>query len=106
MVKIINKSKNQEFKFPILGYSGYFFTKFFDTFKPISYLLDSLETHWLRNDLDGLSISNEDIEELLHVDTDAWKAEVPDIEEYFNQFGDRCPERIKKQLEALKSRLT
>ncbi|MFX1309454.1 MAG: sulfotransferase [Promethearchaeota archaeon] len=57
MVKIIYKSKNQDFKFPILGYSGYFLTKFFDTFKPLSYLLDRLETLWLRNDLNSLSIN-------------------------------------------------
>ncbi len=57
MVKIKYKSKNQDFKFPILGYSGYFFTKFFDTVKPLSYLLDRLETNWLRNDINSLSIN-------------------------------------------------
>jgi phosphoenolpyruvate carboxykinase (GTP) len=60
------------------------------------------------NDLDmkGLSISTQDIKDLLKVDMDAWRAEIPDIEKHFAQFGDRLPDRLKKQFEALKSRLT
>ena len=56
-------------------------------------------------ELSGLSISDEDIASLLEVDTEGWKAEIPDIEEYFEQFGDRLPDRIKQQLENLKKRL-
>jgi phosphoenolpyruvate carboxykinase (GTP) len=56
-------------------------------------------------DLKNLKIDDRDIQELLRVDLDAWKAEIPDIEKHFAQFGDRLPERLKKQLEGLKERL-
>jgi len=56
-------------------------------------------------DMKGLSISAQDIKDLLKVDMDAWRAEIPDIEKHFAQFGDRLPDRLKKQFEALKSRL-
>ena len=56
-------------------------------------------------DMKGFSISEQDIKALLKVDIDAWKAEIPDIEKHFAQFGDRLPARLKKQFEALKSRL-
>jgi phosphoenolpyruvate carboxykinase (GTP) len=36
---------------------------------------------------------------------EAWRAEIPDIEKHFAKFGDRLPERLKKQFEALKERL-
>jgi phosphoenolpyruvate carboxykinase (GTP) len=56
-------------------------------------------------DMKGLSIPAADLEELLRVDTDAWKKEIPDIEKHFSQFGDHLPPRLKKQFEALKFRL-
>jgi len=36
---------------------------------------------------------------------EAWKAEIPDIENHFSIFGDQLPERLKKQLEEFISRL-
>jgi phosphoenolpyruvate carboxykinase (GTP) len=56
-------------------------------------------------DLKGLKIDEQDIKALLHVDLDAWKAEIPDIEKHFARFGDRLPERLKKQFEDLQERL-
>ena len=56
-------------------------------------------------DLTGLAIPQDNITELTRVDTAAWKAEVPDIEKHFAQFGDRLPERLKKQLVELEARL-
>ncbi|MDH4027374.1 MAG: phosphoenolpyruvate carboxykinase (GTP) [Nitrospirota bacterium] len=56
-------------------------------------------------DLNGLDITVEDMNELMRVDTGAWKAEVPDIEKHFSRFGDRLPARLRKQLEELKKRL-
>jgi len=56
-------------------------------------------------DLTGLAIPQENITELTRVDTAAWKAEAPDIEKHFAQFGDRLPERLKRQLTELRSRL-
>jgi phosphoenolpyruvate carboxykinase (GTP) len=56
-------------------------------------------------DLSGLDIPAEDLKELLRVDVDLWKAELPDIENHFSKFADRLPERLKKQLKDLAKRL-
>lgn len=56
-------------------------------------------------DLQGLSIPPEDLAELLHVDMDAWRAEVPDIQRHFAQFGERLPKRMSRQVDALAERL-
>ncbi len=56
-------------------------------------------------DLRGLDIPPEDIQELLRVDVDAWRAEIPDIERHFAQFGDRLPQRLWEQLRGLQARL-
>ena len=56
-------------------------------------------------DTEGLDTSADDIKELMRVDAEAWKAEIPDIEKHFSIFGDHLPERLKKQLEEFKSRL-
>jgi phosphoenolpyruvate carboxykinase (GTP) len=56
-------------------------------------------------DTEGLDTSADDMKELMRVDTEAWKAEIPDIENHFAIFGDQLPERLKKQLEEFKSRL-
>ncbi|MEN8262952.1 MAG: phosphoenolpyruvate carboxykinase (GTP) [Nitrospirota bacterium] len=56
-------------------------------------------------DTDGLGISSDDVNELMRVDADAWKADIPDIENHFSTFGDRLPERLKKQLQEFIERL-
>ncbi|MBC7227798.1 MAG: phosphoenolpyruvate carboxykinase (GTP) [Thermoflexales bacterium] len=56
-------------------------------------------------DLRGLDVPPEDLRELLRVDVDAWRAELPDIERHFAQFGDRLPRRLQEQLRALQARL-
>lgn len=56
-------------------------------------------------DLTGLTTPPGDIEELLKVNPEPWKAEVPDIENFFARFGDRLPERLHKQLRELAVRL-
>ncbi len=56
-------------------------------------------------DLTGLAIPAADLRELLRVDANAWKAEISDIEKHFGQFGDRLPERLRKQLNDLGTRL-
>jgi phosphoenolpyruvate carboxykinase (GTP) len=55
--------------------------------------------------LDGLDISEDDVAELLRVDTEALKSEVGQVEEYLAQYGDHLPAEISAQLEALKSKL-
>ena len=56
-------------------------------------------------DTSGLKVSAEDMKEIMRIDTEAWKAEIPDIEQHFAKFGDRLPERLKKQLEEFRKRL-
>jgi phosphoenolpyruvate carboxykinase (GTP) len=56
-------------------------------------------------DTDGLDISAEDMKEILRIDAEAWKAELPDIENHFSTFGDRLPEKLKKQLDEFRDRL-
>jgi phosphoenolpyruvate carboxykinase (GTP) len=56
-------------------------------------------------DLGGLDIAPENMRELLRIDSDAWKAEIPDIERHFAEFGSRLPERLTGQLEELRKRL-
>jgi phosphoenolpyruvate carboxykinase (GTP) len=59
------------------------------------------------NDLDltGLDWPREKVQQVLTIDTDLWKAEVPDIERHFAQFGDRLPARLRRQLDDLRVRL-
>ncbi|MBL7031760.1 MAG: phosphoenolpyruvate carboxykinase (GTP) [Nitrospira sp.] len=56
-------------------------------------------------DTSGLKVSAEDMAEIMRIDTDAWKAEIPDIEQHFAKFGGRLPERLKTQLEEFRNRL-
>ena len=56
-------------------------------------------------DLTGVEIAADDLGKLLSVNTEAWNAEVPDIEAFFQKFGDHYTDRLKKQMEALKERL-
>jgi len=56
-------------------------------------------------DLSGLDLSAEDLEALLTVDVDAWKAEAANLSEYYDGFGDRLPRALRVQLEALQERL-
>jgi phosphoenolpyruvate carboxykinase (GTP) len=54
---------------------------------------------------DGLDVPSEDMDELLKVDRNEWKAELPLIEQHFAIFGDRLPEALREELEALRKRL-
>jgi phosphoenolpyruvate carboxykinase (GTP) len=56
-------------------------------------------------DLNGLDISTEDLEELLKVDPEDWKKQIPLIREHFAMFGDKLPAGLKDELEALEKRL-
>jgi len=53
---------------------------------------------------EGLDISPDVIKELLTIDKDAWKEEVESQAEFLKIFGDRLPDEIRKQNEALKKR--
>jgi phosphoenolpyruvate carboxykinase (GTP) len=56
-------------------------------------------------DIEGLDISRENVEELLHVDPEEWKPEIEPIREFFGKFGDKLPEELTRQLDALEERL-
>ena len=56
-------------------------------------------------DTTGLDICCNDMKELLSVDAEGWKNELADISQYYEKFGDRLPEALKKELESLRSRL-
>lgn len=56
-------------------------------------------------DLNGLDMSEEDIAHLMRVDTEGWLSELPDIEEYYDNFGEHLPEELRQQVKDLKSRL-
>lgn len=56
-------------------------------------------------DLSGLDLAPEVLEELLRVDIPGWKAEIPLISEYFEQFGDRLPQELWDELKNLEQRL-
>ena len=56
-------------------------------------------------DLTGLKIDEADFKELMRVDIEAWKNQAKEIENHYSKFGDRLPQRLKKQLEELRARL-
>ena len=56
-------------------------------------------------DLEGVDISDEGLDEILTIDRNEWKAQIPQIREHFAQFGDRLPSELTTQLDALEQRL-
>ena len=56
-------------------------------------------------DLEGLSISPEQVRTLLTVDEEAVKAELPQVREHLDKFGDRLPSELRAQLDRLESAL-
>jgi phosphoenolpyruvate carboxykinase (GTP) len=41
----------------------------------------------------------------MRVDPGQWRAQLPQVHEHFAQFGDRLPQELRAQLEALEERL-
>jgi phosphoenolpyruvate carboxykinase (GTP) len=56
-------------------------------------------------DIEGTTVSPDDMRLLLDVDPEAVKAQLPQLEEHLARFGDRLPDPLQAQLEALKQRL-
>ncbi|WP_232678369.1 phosphoenolpyruvate carboxykinase (GTP) [Nocardioides sp. R-C-SC26] len=56
-------------------------------------------------DTEGLDMTDEALAAALHVDVEEWKAEVPQIQEWFEQFGDDLPAVLWTELDGLKARL-
>jgi phosphoenolpyruvate carboxykinase (GTP) len=53
----------------------------------------------------GLDIPEPAMAELLRVNPDEWRMEVPSIEDHFARFGDQLPAALREELEALRQRL-
>jgi phosphoenolpyruvate carboxykinase (GTP) len=56
-------------------------------------------------DTEGLDLSADDLAKLLAVDPAEWKAQLPQLQEHFAEFGDDLPDELRAQLEALEKRL-
>lgn len=56
--------------------------------------------------LEGLDITDADLDELFSIDAEAWLAEADSTEEFFAIFGDKLPAALRSELEALRYRLT
>ena len=56
-------------------------------------------------DLDGLGASADDVEAALRVDAAEWRAELTQVAEWFERFGDKLPGVLWAELDALKARL-
>jgi phosphoenolpyruvate carboxykinase (GTP) len=56
-------------------------------------------------DIEGVDVSKEDMEELLRVDHDEWRTEVPLIRKHYAQFGDRLPQYLRQTVDKLEQRL-
>jgi phosphoenolpyruvate carboxykinase (GTP) len=56
-------------------------------------------------DTDGMDISDEDMDELLAVDIEGWKAEVPGIREHYARFGDKLPAKLNEEVDRLEKLL-
>src|SRR5215218_3594291 len=56
-------------------------------------------------DREGLDVSDDEMRNLLTVDSALVREQLPQVEEFLAQFGDRLPDEISKQLQALRERL-
>ena len=56
-------------------------------------------------DVSGLNVSPDAMAELMRVDVDAWRSEVPSMREHLAKFGAKLPQGVKDELEALVKRL-
>ena len=67
---------------------------------PIGYLptIDGIDTS-------GLDVSEQQMEELLHVDTNEWLNEIQSIREHYERFEDTLPKALSDELNALETRL-
>ncbi len=56
-------------------------------------------------DVSGLDLSEDALEQLLEVDPQQWKVQLPQIHQHYAQFGDTLPDELRAQLDALERRL-
>ena len=56
-------------------------------------------------DLSGIDLGQDEIAQLLSVEIDGWLSEIPLIEAYYTQYGDRVPQALRQELNSLRERL-
>ncbi len=56
-------------------------------------------------DTDGLDMSEDALLAALDVDVEEWKAEIPQITEWFEKFGESLPAVLWTELDGLRARL-
>ncbi|QEE61775.1 phosphoenolpyruvate carboxykinase (GTP) [Salinibacterium sp. dk2585] len=56
--------------------------------------------------IDGLDLSDEQMQELFAIDPESWLAEIDDTEQFFSQFGEKLPAQLSEQLSELRKRLS
>ncbi len=56
-------------------------------------------------DIDGLDLTEDEVRQALAVDAEEWHREIPQIQEWFEKFGDQLPAVLWTELDALKARL-
>ena len=56
-------------------------------------------------DTDGLEMTEDELRQALEVDVEEWKAEIPQITEWFEKFGENLPAVLWTELDGLKARL-
>jgi len=54
-------------------------------------------------DMEGIAMTQEQINEALRVDRDEWRAEIPLIDEWFTQIGPKLPEQMREQFAHLQA---
>jgi phosphoenolpyruvate carboxykinase (GTP) len=124
----INMAKNNdESKFPKIFYvnwfrrdddGGFLWPGFGENSRILKYVIDRIEGKVEAHetpiglvpptssiDTDGLDITDEQLAKALAVDTDEWAAELPQINEWFETFGDTLPAVLWTELDGLKARL-
>jgi phosphoenolpyruvate carboxykinase (GTP) len=56
-------------------------------------------------DLSGLDLSADEVSSVVHVDAEEWRAEIPQIEAWFDKIGSQLPTSLRDELASLKLRL-
>ncbi|MFN2616407.1 MAG: phosphoenolpyruvate carboxykinase (GTP) [Thermoleophilaceae bacterium] len=57
-------------------------------------------------DLSGLELGEQQLDELLKVDPDEWRTQLPQVREHYARFGERLPDELRTQLDELERRLS
>jgi phosphoenolpyruvate carboxykinase (GTP) len=56
-------------------------------------------------DLEGVDVTPEQVRDVLKVDADEWREEIPLIREFFDEFGDKLPVELRDALDGLERRI-